>query len=339
MAAPALEAESLFKAFGSVRAVQDVTLTVPAGKTLALLGPSGCGKSTVLRSVAGLERLDSGRVQIGGRDVTALPPEARHVGLVFQDYALFPHLSVLENVAYGPRRRGAARSVAHTQAREVLDLVGLSALEGRLPAQLSGGQQQRVALARALATRAPLLLLDEPLSNLDEKLRAELRVGLRDLFRQVGAGVLIVTHDQREAQALADTVAVMRAGKVVQQGAAREVFTHPATAWVAAFLGWGNVLRQPGAQALLVPEHAARLGVGEACPITARQVTEAGETVTVVHPLGPVTLHLSAREAALVGESLRLTLEPGALLRVPDDLPDHFPNYWPDDSANDRAAP
>lgn len=323
---PALQATSLFKSFGSVQAVQDVSLTVAAGETLALLGPSGCGKSTALRCVAGLDRPDSGRVQVGGRDVTALPPEARHVGLVFQDYALFPHLSVLENVAYGPRRRGAARPVAHAQAREVLDLVGLSALETRVPAQLSGGQQQRVALARALATRAPLLLLDEPLSNLDEKLRAELRVGMRDLFHRVGAGVLIVTHDQREAQALADTVAVMRAGKVVQQGAAREVFTRPATAWVAAFLGWSNVLRRGGAEALLVPEHAARLGVGEACPVKARHLTEVGETLTVVHPLGPVTLHLSAREAALVGESLRLTLDSAALLRVPDDLPDDQEN-------------
>ncbi|MFB9082749.1 ABC transporter ATP-binding protein [Deinococcus wulumuqiensis] len=304
-----------------------MSLTVDAGETLALLGPSGCGKSTVLRGVAGLEHPDSGRVEVGGRDVTDLPPEARHIGLVFQDYALFPHLSVLGNVAYGPRVRGERRAQAEARAREALALVGLPELEQRLPAQLSGGQQQRVALARALATRSPLLLLDEPLSNLDEKLRTELRHDLRGLFGQLGAGVLLVTHDQREALALAHRVAVMRAGQVVQVGAARNVFASPATAWTAEFLGWTNVFARPGGRALLVPEQAARLGAGDPTPLLSRQPHETGETVTLAHPLGPLTLHLSVREAALLGgaqpgDPVRLALEQSLLQEVPDDRQD-----------------
>lgn len=307
-----------------MQAAQDVSLTVDAGETLALLGPSGCGKSTVLRGVAGLERPDSGRVEVGGRDVTALPPEARHIGLVFQDYALFPHLSVLHNVAYGPRRRGLSRPQAAAQAQEVLTLVGLGEHGRRLPAQLSGGQQQRVALARALATRSPLLLLDEPLSNLDEKLRSELRHDLRGLFGQLGAGVLLVTHDQREALALAHRVAVMRAGRVVQVGPARNVFASPASAWTAEFLGWPNVFARPGGQALLVPEQAAQLGEGDPTPLVSRQPQDTGETVTLAHPLGPLTLHLSVREAALLGgaqpgDPVRLALTQSLLQEVPDD--------------------
>ncbi|WP_092264589.1 ABC transporter ATP-binding protein [Deinococcus reticulitermitis] len=316
---PALQTHALSKAFGAVQALREVALTVEAGETLALLGPSGCGKSTALRCVAGLERPDTGRVEIAGRDVTALPPEARGVGLVFQDYALFPHLSVLGNVAYGPQRRGASRAEAGARAREALELVGLGALAERSPDQLSGGQQQRVALARALATRSPLLLLDEPLSNLDEKLRAELRTELRRLFAALGAGVLLVTHDQREALALADQVAVMRAGAVVQQGAAPEVFARPATAWIAAFLGWPNIVAQPGGTALLIPETAAQLGVGEAYPLLARQPDEAGETVTLGHPLGPLTFRLSAREALSLGGTLRLGLDLEQVRQVPDD--------------------
>lgn len=316
---PSLLAESLTRSFGAVQAARDVSLTVEAGETLALLGPSGCGKSTVLRMIAGLETPDSGRVSVAGREVTTLPPEQRHVGLVFQDYALFPHLSVLDNVAYGPRRRGETKLAAQARAYEALELVALAELAGRFPAQLSGGQQQRVALARALATRSPLLLLDEPLSNLDEKLRAELRSELRALFGRVGAGVLIVTHDQREALALADRVAVMRAGQIVQVGAAQEVFREPKTAWVAEFLGWQNILPQAGGTALLVPEEALVLGAGDPCPVVSRQVTETGETVQVQHSAGPLTLHLSAREARAAGDTVSLKVVPSLTRRVPDD--------------------
>ncbi|GGI91951.1 hypothetical protein GCM10010914_28090 [Deinococcus wulumuqiensis] len=177
------------------------------------------------------------------------------------------------------------------------------------------------------ATRSPLLLLDEPLSNLDEKLRTELRHDLRGLFGQLGAGVLLVTHDQREALALAHRVAVMRAGQVVQVGAARNVFASPATAWTAEFLGWTNVFARPGGRALLVPEQAARLGAGDPTPLLSRQPHETGETVTLAHPLGPLTLHLSVREAALLGgaqpgDPVRLALEQSLLQEVPDDRQD-----------------
>ncbi|MFC4425968.1 ABC transporter ATP-binding protein [Deinococcus navajonensis] len=318
--APALHLQGLSKAFGTVQAAHQVSLTVQAGETVALLGPSGCGKSTVLRGVAGLERLDGGRVEVAGTDVTALPPEARHVGLVFQDYALFPHLSVLDNVAYGPRRRRAGRLQAAAQAREALALVGLLDLQARTPVQLSGGQQQRVALARALATGSPLLLLDEPLSNLDEQRRTELRADLRRLFSQVGAGVLLVTHDQREALALAHHVAVMRAGRVVQQGPSAQVFAQPQTAWVAAFLGHRNVLARSPGEALWVPESAVELGAGEFHPVESEQITEAGELVRLRHPLGPLRLTLSVRERALIANGLlqaRVNLTQARLL--PDD--------------------
>lgn len=320
MTPPVLETQNLVKTFGSVQAVRDVSLSMQPGETLALLGPSGCGKSTVLRLIAGLERPDAGQVMIAGREVTALPPEARNVGLVFQDYALFPHLNVLGNVAYGPRMRGATRPEAEAKARTALELVNLAELEARKPAQLSGGQQQRVALARALATGSPLLLLDEPLSNLDERLRAELRADLRELFGRVGVGVLLVTHDQREALALAGRVALMRAGRVVQQGAAQEVFAQPATAWVAAFLGWANILPAGSGLARLIPEDAVRVGVGEPYPVISRQVTEVGATVTVGHPLGPLTLKLSAREArAVQNDHLLATVDHSSVQVVPDD--------------------
>jgi iron(III) transport system ATP-binding protein len=320
MSRPALALHHLSKRFGPTVAAEDVSLSVHPGETVALLGPSGCGKSTVLRCVAGLERPDAGRVEVGGRDVTALPPEARQVGLVFQDYALFPHLTVLGNVAYGPRMRGAGRVGAQSRARGALDLVGLEALAARRVTELSGGQAQRVALARAVATDSPLLLLDEPLSNLDEQLRARLRADLRDLFARVGAGVLLVTHDQREALALASRVAVMRAGRLVQVGAAAEVFARPATAWVAAFLGHANVLPGPDGSARLIPEEAVRLNEGDALPVTARQTTDTGAEVTVRHPFGPLTLHLSAREAAgIEGDTLRLRVDKARILTLPDD--------------------
>lgn len=318
--APALSLSGIRKSFGGVAAVRGVSLDVAAGETVALLGPSGCGKSTVLRVVAGLERPDAGSVAVARRDVTGLPPEARGVGLVFQDYALFPHLSVLGNVAYGPRVRGAGRAAAEARAREALALVDLPGLEARRPAGLSGGQAQRVALARALATGAPLLLLDEPMSNLDERLRAELRAGLRSLFARVGAGVLLVTHDQREARALAGRVAVMRAGELVQVGHTEEVFARPATAWVAAFLGEVNLLPDGPGWVRFVPGEALRPGVGEWWPVTARQSVEGGVQVTVAHPWGPLTLTLSAREAAaLDGDRLRLSVEESGVRRLPED--------------------
>ena len=315
----ALQTTDLTRHYDPVIAAEQVNLSLETGQTLALLGPSGSGKSTVLRLIAGLERCDTGSVSVAGRDVTNLPPEARNLGLVFQEYALFPHLRVLGNVAYGPRMRGASRVQAEQQAREALALVGLADLEGRRVGELSGGQQQRVALARALAPRPPLLLLDEPLSNLDEPLRLALRTELRELFERLETAVVLVTHDQREALSLADCVALMRGGRVVQVGSAAEVFAQPATAWVAEFLGQQNVFAR-GGLAIIVPESAVILGEGERHTVLSSQPNERGVTLTVNHELGKLTLHLSAREAArLNGHTLRLRLDETQMREVADD--------------------
>lgn len=290
------------------------------GETLALLGPSGCGKSTVLRLIAGLEKPDSGQVHLLSQEVTQLSPEKRNIGLVFQDYALFPHMSVLGNISYGPKVRGVSSVDVSERAKKALDLVSLNGLEQRKPHQLSGGQQQRVALARALATESPLLLLDEPLSHLDEQLRAELRQDLRRLFKQLGSGVLIVTHDQREALALADHIAVMRDGKIVQQDIASVLFEQPATAWVAKFLGWTNVIPISKGQARLIPEKAVHLGQGQMVPILSSQLMETGQLVTVQHTLGQLQLALSAREQQWIKpQGLALYIDESQILEVPDD--------------------
>ncbi|MFC4453278.1 ABC transporter ATP-binding protein [Deinococcus sonorensis] len=314
-----LSVQGLWKRYGAVAAVQDVSLQLPLGQTLALLGPSGCGKSTLLRVIAGLERPDAGTVRPGGQDLTHAPPEQRGVGLVFQDYALFPHLSVLDNVAYGLRRRGLPGPQARARAHETLEQVGLGTLAGRRTTELSGGQQQRVALARALAPQPQLLLLDEPLSNLDEQLRSTLRSELRELFAQLNTAVLLVTHDQREAQALADTVALMRAGALVQTGPVAEVFERPATAWAARFLGQPNLYPLPDGRVRLVPESAVQLGQGPAWPVVGRQPLEHGLRVTLAHDLGPLVLHLSPREAAGLGDTLRAAVQPDGCLTLPEE--------------------
>ncbi len=233
-----LEVRGLTKRFGPVVAVEDFSLAVAAGEILALLGPSGCGKTTVLRIVAGLERPDQGRLLLAGRDATDWPPERRGVGLVFQSYALFPHLSVGANVAYGLRFKGGDRK---GRVRELLALVGLSGYERRRPHQLSAGQQQRVALARALAPEPRALLLDEPLSALDAALRKDLRAELRGLLGRLGMTALYVTHDQEEALALADRVAVMREGRLEQVAPPEELYAKPRSPFVAAFLGRANL--------------------------------------------------------------------------------------------------
>ena len=237
----ALEIRSVTKAFGTFVAVDDLTLVVPSGGFFALLGPSGCGKTTTLRMVAGLERPSAGTVSLAGRDVTDVPAHRRAVNTVFQSYALFPHLDVLENVAFGLRRRGA-RDV-RARALEALDLVELAHLAGRSPAQLSGGQQQRVALARAVVNRPALLLLDEPLGALDLKLRRQMQLELKRIQAEVGITFVHVTHDQEEAMTMADTVAVMNHGRIEQLGAPADLYEHPRTAFVANFLGQSNLVR------------------------------------------------------------------------------------------------
>ncbi|MBX9246339.1 ABC transporter ATP-binding protein [Actinotalea ferrariae] len=229
------------KEFAGVPAVDDLSLTVPAGSFFALLGPSGCGKTTTLRMVAGLERPSDGRILIGGDDVTHTRAHQRPVNTVFQSYALFPHLTVLENVAFGLRRRREPDPLG--RARQALELVELPHLAERRPNQLSGGQQQRVALARAVVNNPAVLLLDEPLGALDLKLRRQMQVELKRIQTEVGLTFVHVTHDQEEAMTMADTVAVMNAGRIEQLGSPAELYEMPRTAFVANFLGQSNLLR------------------------------------------------------------------------------------------------
>jgi ABC-type Fe3+/spermidine/putrescine transport system ATPase subunit len=241
-AAPALALRRLRKTFGAVVAVDEVSLDVAPGEFLSLLGPSGCGKSTVLRMVAGLVEPDGGQVVLAGEDVTRVAVHKRNVGLVFQSYALFPHMTVFDNVAFGLRRRRVAEGRLRPRVERMLELVRLGPLGGRHPKELSGGQQQRVALARALVTEPAVLLLDEPLSNLDALLRDEMRVELKRLQERLGTTMIFVTHDQAEALILSDRVAVMDSGRVEQVGPPEEVYRRPATPFVARFLGRSNFL-------------------------------------------------------------------------------------------------
>jgi putative spermidine/putrescine transport system ATP-binding protein len=232
--------EGLSKRYGDVWAVRDFSLTIEEGELVVLLGPSGCGKTTILRMIAGLVEATAGRIRLGPRDITDAPPYRRNTGLVFQGYALFPHLSVAENVAFGLEMRKLAPAAIRDRVAGALRLVRLDGLEARLPRQLSGGQQQRVALARAMVIEPELLLLDEPLSNLDAKLREEVRVEIRQLQRKLGLTTLMVTHDQEEALTMADRLVVMATGVIQQVGSQRELYDRPANRFVAGFVGRTN---------------------------------------------------------------------------------------------------
>ena len=238
--ASSVELDRVSKWFGVFKAVDSVSLHVPAGAFVSLLGSSGAGKSTVLRMIGGFELPEEGTIRIGDKDVTDLPPYRRDVNTVFQNYALFPHMNVAENVAYGLRQDGISRAERATRVREALDMIQMRALATRKPSELSGGQQQRVALARALVKRPSVLLLDEPLGALDRKLRQQMQVELKLLQNQLGLTFIFVTHDQEEALAMSDTIAVMRDGRIDQLGTPTELYDRPRTAFVASFIGTQN---------------------------------------------------------------------------------------------------
>jgi putative spermidine/putrescine transport system ATP-binding protein len=238
-----LQLTGLTKAYGDFRAVASVDLDIPQGELVVLLGPSGCGKTTTLRMIAGFIAPTSGEIRLGGRDITREPPWKRNTGLVFQSYALIPHLSVADNVAFGLKMRKVPASQVGSRVTEVLRLVRLEGLAERLPRELSGGQQQRVALARALVIEPDILLLDEPLSNLDAKLRQEVRVEIRELQKKLGLTTVMVTHDQEEALTMADRLVVMSGGQVQQVGSQRDLYETPANTFVAGFVGRTNFLR------------------------------------------------------------------------------------------------
>ena len=238
----ALSIAGLTKSYGAQRAVDEVSFEVPAGSLLTLLGPSGCGKTTILRAIAGFVAPEAGRIEVGGVEITALPPERRQTAMLFQNYALFPHMTVVQNVAFGLKMRRLGRAEIAAKVAAALALVRLEALAGRYPAELSGGQQQRAALARALVTEPQLLLLDEPFGALDQNLREAMQVELRKLQQRLGITTILVTHDQQEALILSDLIAVMNAGRIEQLAPPIEVYDHPATRFVAGFMGAANLL-------------------------------------------------------------------------------------------------
>ena len=266
----ALRLEGIAKTFGPTTVVERLSLDVASGEFVVLLGPSGCGKSTTLRMIAGLEEADAGRIFIGEREVSTLPPSRRGLSMVFQSYALFPHLSVAENILFGLKVRRVDRSVRAQRLRHVAEMVGLVGLLDRKPAQLSGGQRQRVALARAIAAEHPLCLMDEPLSNLDAKLRQEMRAEIRALQRHLDMTVIYVTHDQVEAMSMADRVVLLHGGRVEQAGPPDELYSRPATAFVAQFIGqppMNLIALSDGPRGAMIagdsPAHAHREGPGK----------------------------------------------------------------------------
>jgi spermidine/putrescine transport system ATP-binding protein len=277
------------KRFDEVVAVDDVTVEIPHGSFFALLGPSGCGKTTTLRMIGGFEEPDAGAIYLGERPVTGLPPYRRDVNTVFQSYALFPHLSIFENVAFGLRRKGLRGPELEGRVREILRLVDLEGVERRKPRQLSGGQQQRVALARALVNKPQVLLLDEPLGALDLKLRKQMQLELKALQHELGVTFVHVTHDQEEAMTMADQIAVMNRGRIEQLGSPTELYERPRTAFVARFLGASNLL--PGT---VSGKGVVRLDGGGEVRVAAETLPESGSRVAI--GIRPEKLAFGARE-------------------------------------------
>ena len=278
---PALNLAGIRKSYGSVLAVAGVDLVVDEGEFFTLLGPSGSGKTTLLRLIAGFERPDAGRIELGGRDVTAVPPYLRETNTVFQDYALFPHMTVAENIGYGLRVKGVPRAKRENQVERALAMVRLSGLGHRKPNQLSGGQRQRVALARAVVNEPEVLLLDEPLGALDLKLRQEMQIELKQIQQEVGITFVYVTHDQEEALTMSDRLAVMANGQIEQIGTPVEVYEQPKTEFVAGFIGISNVLQRDGVRFVVRPEKIRMLAEGESAP--AGMSVEPGQVEEVIY--------------------------------------------------------
>jgi putative spermidine/putrescine transport system ATP-binding protein len=289
VAPPDVSLVGLRKEFGDLVAVDNVDLEVAHGEFFTMLGPSGSGKTTTLRLIAGFERPDAGRVLLGGEDVTRLPPYERDVNTVFQDYALFPHMSVAENVAYGLRVKGVGKRERAEHAQQALEMVDLGAFGGRRPIQLSGGQRQRVALARAIVNSPRVLLLDEPLGALDLKLRVQMQVELGRIQEQLGITFIYVTHDQDEALTMSDRIAVFNDGRIEQIATPAELYEHPATEFVAGFVGTSNIIERDEQRFTIRPE---KIHIGpETDPAREGFTNEVGRITDVVY-LGPVTRYI-----------------------------------------------
>jgi ABC-type Fe3+/spermidine/putrescine transport system ATPase subunit len=324
--------------YATAPVVRDISLAVPAGAFLALLGPSGCGKTTLLKLLGGYLTPASGRIFLRRRDVTALPPERRNVGMVFQSYALFPHLTARSNVAFGLEVRGVPRAERERRVAAMLALVGLTGAErDRMPDALSGGQQQRVALARALVFAPDLLLLDEPLANLDRHLRDQLRTELRRLQRETGVTAVLVTHDQEEALAVSDRVGVMAGGRLLQLGTPAEVYHRPRTPFVARFLGAANLLpaaalgNPTGGPVLVRPERCVVGPAADACPwswpgrVVSASFLGPDVLATVLCDVG--TFHVRARPTGELtpGREVRVGIPADAAWPIPESDPDGVP--------------
>jgi putative spermidine/putrescine transport system ATP-binding protein len=313
-AAVEVRLEGLSRHYGPVVALDRLDLTLRPGELVALLGPSGCGKTTTLRLLAGLEDADSGRVVVGGRDLTRVPANKRDMGMVFQAYSLFPHMTVRQNVAFGLRLRRVRAAERDQRALDMLDLVGLAEQANRYPHQLSGGQQQRVALARALAIEPEVLLLDEPLSALDAKVRAQLRDQIRRIQLEVGITTLFVTHDQEEALAIADRVGVMREGHIEQLAPPTEVYARPATSFVAEFVGLSNRLAGEVRGGSVIVR-------GFTLPLVERETPD-GQVVALVRPEAVTLASDDAPESSLLPGTVIAVTFLGATSRVTVDLGD-----------------
>lgn len=299
-----LELSAIGGAYGATRVLDDINLEIAKGEFVALLGSSGCGKTTLLRTIAGFISPTTGRVSVGGRDVTRLPPDKRGMALVFQSYALWPHMTVAQNIGYGLKLRGLPRAEIGVRVNAMETLLGLDELGARKPAALSGGQRQRVALGRALAIDPEILLLDEPLSNLDARIRLTVRHELRALQKRLGITAIHVTHDREEAMVMADRIVILNAGRIAQQGAPEEVYNRPASAFVAAFMGAENVLSLNGA-----PQ-------GEDFAITAGAANAAGAVPLIGRPLAAGAVEARFRpEAAQLFSATTPIVGPGITLR------------------------
>ncbi|MBR0816601.1 ABC transporter ATP-binding protein [Bradyrhizobium liaoningense] len=297
------------KFWGAMRAVDDVSLTADEGSLLVLLGPSGCGKSTTLRLIAGLEEADAGTISLGGADVTHLTPAQRKISMVFQSYALFPHLSVAENIVFGLRVRRVSRAERDARLKRVADIVGLSHLLERKPSQLSGGQRQRVALGRAIIAEARICLMDEPLSNLDAKLRHEMRTEIRALQQRLGMTMIYVTHDQTEAMTMADRVVLMRDGRIEQSGSPEELYNHPATAFTARFIGTPpmNLLRQDDRLIGVRPEHVQIVAGGDHAARVKAVEHLGADSIVLCEIYGqPISVRLEGFSKVQPGEDVRI---------------------------------
>jgi putrescine transport system ATP-binding protein len=312
--APAVRLDRLTKHFGDVVAVHDVSLEIACGEFFALLGPSGCGKTTLMRLIAGFEQPDAGRIFVAGEDVTHVPPHKRPVNMMFQAYALFPHMNVEKNIAFGLQQEKMPRSEIAERVAEMLRLVQLEGLGKRRPNQLSGGQKQRVALARALAKRPKLLLLDEPLAALDRKLREETQFELKEMQRRLGTAFVVVTHDQEEASVMATRVAVMRAGKLEQIGTPAEIYARPRSRFVAEFIGDINIFDagadvQNGSVCL----SSKSAGSTVATAVRPERISIEADSAASTNGLAAIVDDLAFRGSDIL---YRVRLESGAILRV-----------------------